>query len=78
MAAALAHVAQLAHLAHLARLALALPVALDGEAEGANSTDLGIVSVVSIAVGYVVLFALWWFVFRDRAKARRKKGGPDS
>ncbi len=61
----------LGHLAHLTSVALVL--ALDGEAEGANSTGLGIISVVSIAIGYVGLFALWWFVFRDKSRARRKK-----
>lgn len=63
--------AVVAHLAHLASAVLVL--ALDGEAEGANSTGLGIISVVSIAIGYVGLFALWWFVFRDKSRARRKK-----
>jgi hypothetical protein len=74
MATELAHVAQLAH---LARLALALPVALDGEAEGASSVGLGIISVVSIAVGYLALFALWWFVFRDRSREKRNKRRSD-
>jgi hypothetical protein len=61
-------------LAHLARAGLSLlPLALDGEAEGANNIGLGLISVVSIAVGYVGLFALWWFVFRDRSGKKRDK-----
>ncbi len=60
-------------LVHVARLALTIPVALDGEAEGANDIGLGIISLVSIAIGYVGLFALWWFVFRDRSRSKRGK-----
>ena len=38
-----------------------LPLALDGEsvAETGGGGVLAIVSVVSIAIGYVILFALW-------------------
>jgi hypothetical protein len=50
-----------------------LPLALDGESEGANNVGIGVISVVSIAVGYVGLFALWWFVFRDRSRSKRGK-----
>jgi hypothetical protein len=50
-----------------------VPLALDGEAETAGNIGLGVISVVSIAVGYVGLFALWWFVFRAKARARREK-----
>jgi hypothetical protein len=61
-------------LAHLARVSLSLlPLALDGEAEGSNNIGLGVISVVSMAVGYVGLFALWWFVFRDRSRKKRGK-----
>lgn len=60
-------------LAHLASLAAALPMALDGEAETTGNTGLGVISVLSIAIGYVGLFALWWFVFRDKTRSRRKK-----
>jgi hypothetical protein len=55
----------------------ALPLALDGESEGAGNVGLGIISVVSIAIGYVGLFALWWFVFRDRSRAKRKRDRSD-
>jgi hypothetical protein len=60
-------------LAHLAGVLVALPMALGGEAETSGSTGLGIISVASIALGYVGLFALWFFVFRDRSRAKRKR-----
>jgi hypothetical protein len=60
-------------LAQLAHLAVSLPLALGGEAETSNSTGIGVLSVASIAVGYVGLFALWWFVFRDKSRSKRKK-----
>jgi hypothetical protein len=64
-------------LAHLARGLSSIPLALDGEAEGANNIGLGVISVVSITVGYVGLFALWWFVFRDRSRSKRRKRHSD-
>lgn len=51
-----------------------LPLALDGEAiseGGGNATAIAVISVVSIAAGYVLLFALWRYVFSAKAKARR-------
>lgn len=60
-------------LAHLAGVLATLPMALGGEAETSNSTGIGIISVASIALGYVGLFALWFFVFRDRTRSKRKK-----
>jgi hypothetical protein len=51
-----------------------VPLALDGESvaeTGGSGEVLAIISVVSIAVGYVVLFALWRYVFSARAKAKR-------
>jgi hypothetical protein len=60
-------------LAHLAHVLATLPMALGGEAETSNNTGLGIISLASIALGYVGLFALWFFVFRDRARSKRKK-----
>jgi hypothetical protein len=62
-----------AALAHAAGLVLSLPIALGGEAETSNNLGLGILSIVSIAVGYVGLFALWFFVFRDKSRSKRKK-----
>jgi hypothetical protein len=64
-------------LTHLAGAFLSVPLALDGEAEGANDVGLGVISVASIAIGYVGLFALWWFVFRDRSRTKRKKDPSD-
>jgi hypothetical protein len=59
-------------LTHLTSLILSLPIALGGEAETSNNLGLGVLSVVSIAVGYVGLFALWFFVFRDKSRSKRK------
>jgi hypothetical protein len=28
---------------------------------------------VSMVIGYVGLFALWWFVFRDRSRSRSRR-----
>lgn len=53
---------------------LFLPLALDGEAaveHGSSGTTLAVVSAVSIVGGYLLLYALWRFVFSDRAKAKR-------
>ncbi len=60
--------------------ALHLPVALDGEAEGEagdNGTAIAIVSAVSIVFGYLLLAVLWHFVFREKARAKRRKGPSD-
>jgi hypothetical protein len=51
-----------------------LPLALDGESvaeTGGSGELLAIISVVSIAIGYVILFALWRYVFSAKAKAKR-------
>jgi uncharacterized membrane protein len=50
-----------------------LPLGLDGESAGNNNTGLAIISVVSMAGGYLLLFGLWWFVFRDKSRARRRE-----
>ncbi|HEY0515640.1 MAG TPA: hypothetical protein VGD00_00845 [Solirubrobacteraceae bacterium] len=49
-----------------------MPLALDGESAAGNSTGIAIISLVSIVFGYVLLFCLWHFVFRERARTRRK------
>lgn len=64
-------------LSPLSSLVLSVPMALGGEAEGANSTGLGVISLVSIVLGWVFLAALWWFVFRDKARSKRKERSPD-
>jgi hypothetical protein len=62
----------------LASLLLALPPALDGESVSGNNTAIGVISVVSIVAGYLVLAALWYFVFRDKSRSkRRKESSPD-
>lgn len=60
---------------HLASLLISLPPALDGEAAAGNNTAIAVISVVSIVFGYVLLAALWHFVFS--AKARRRRGEKD-
>ncbi len=57
----------------LALLLHHLPLALDGESAGNNNTGLDVISVVSMAGGYLLLAGLWWFVFRDKARARRRE-----
>jgi branched-subunit amino acid ABC-type transport system permease component len=59
-----------------ATLLIWLPIALDGEAASGNNTAIGVISVVSIACGYVLLAALWYFVFREKAGEKRKKRSP--
>jgi hypothetical protein len=34
---------------------------------------LALVSVASMVVGYLVIAGLWWFVFRDKSRARRRE-----
>jgi hypothetical protein len=62
-------------IAALSVLAASLvPLALDGEAvseSGGNATAIAVISVVSVAAGYVLLFALWRYVFSAKAKAKR-------
>lgn len=67
----------LAALTHVASAISSVPMALGGEAETSSNVGLGVISVVSIAVGYVGLFALWFFVFRDRSRSKRKKDSSD-
>lgn len=66
---------------HLALAILQIPLALSGEVESPEGTGsgvgVGVLSVASIAIGWVGLFALWWFVFRDKERARRKKRRED-
>lgn len=52
------------------------PLALDGEAAveaGGNGTSVAVLSGVSLVVGYVVLFALWRYVFSAKARAKREE-----
>ena len=59
-------------------LAGGLPLALDGESAaeaGGNATAIAVVSAVSIVFAYVLLFALWRYVFSPKAKDRRRQRG---
>ncbi len=50
------------------------PLALDGNAAtetGGNGEAIAVVSVVSIVGGYLLLFALWRYVFSEKAKVKR-------
>jgi hypothetical protein len=62
-------------IATLAVLAGSLvPFALDGESvteSGGNGTAIAVIAVISMAAGYVLLFALWRYVFSAKAKAKR-------
>jgi hypothetical protein len=52
------------------------PLALDGESvsqAGGNGTAIAVVSLGSIVGGYLLLFALWRYVFSAKAKARRRE-----
>jgi hypothetical protein len=64
-------------LLQLADALASLPLALDGESAGSGSTGLAVISVVSMVFGYVLLAFLWYFVFRDKARARRRKDSSD-
>jgi hypothetical protein len=49
-------------------------LALAGESvteTGGNGTAIAVVSVVSMIGGYLLLFALWRYVFSTKAKAKR-------
>jgi hypothetical protein len=51
-----------------------VPIALGGETAteaGGNGTAIAVVSVVSIVGAYLLLFALWRYVFSAKAKAKR-------
>jgi hypothetical protein len=55
---------------------LSLPLALGGESTGGENVPIAVISLVSIVVGYLLIAALWYFVFRDGARARRRRRGP--
>ena len=56
---------------------LALPLALDGESAGGSSTGIAVISLVSIVLGYLLLAGLWYFVFRGKARAKRRRDSSD-
>jgi hypothetical protein len=60
--------------APLAAIRIFVPLALDGEAaveHGSNGEAIAVVSVVSIVGGYLLLYALWRYVFSEKAKLKR-------
>lgn len=62
---------------HLASLILAPVLALDGESATGNSTGIAVVALVSMIAGYVLLAGLWYFVFREKARSKRKRDSSD-
>jgi hypothetical protein len=61
----------------IAAATLLLPLALDGESVSGNNTAIAAISIVSIVFGYLLLAALWHFVFREKARDKRKNPPPD-
>jgi len=62
---------------HPLSLILAVALALDGESATGNSTGVAVIAAVSIVIGYVGLAALWYFVFREKARAKRDRDRSD-
>jgi hypothetical protein len=62
---------------HVLLALVSLPTALDGESATGNNTGLAIISLVSMVFGYLLLAALWYFVFRDKSRAKRKRDSSD-
>jgi hypothetical protein len=55
---------------------LVTPLALDGDATtetGGSGEAIAVVSAVSIVGGYLLLFALWRYVFSEKAKVKRRE-----
>jgi hypothetical protein len=48
-------------------LSLLAPLALDGESVNNSNTAIAAVSLASIVGGFLLLGALWYFVFRAKA-----------
>jgi hypothetical protein len=61
----------------IAGLILSAPLALDGESVTGSNTGLAVISVVSIVFGYLLIAGLWYFVFREKARAKRNRDSPD-
>jgi len=61
---------------NLLAIALLAPLALDGESVDNGNNAIAAVSLVSIVGGFLLLGALWYFVFREKAwdkgKGKRK------
>jgi hypothetical protein len=61
----------------LGTMILSPPIALGGESAGGESIGIAVISAVSLVVGYLLIAALWYFVFSERARTRRKGGRSD-
>jgi hypothetical protein len=57
----------------LLALTLLAPLALDGESVNNDNTGIAAISILSIVGGFLLLAALWYFVFRAKAWDRRKE-----
>jgi uncharacterized membrane-anchored protein len=53
---------------------LLTPLALDGESVNNSNTGIAVISLVSIVGGFLLLGALWYFVFRAKAWDKHKDG----
>lgn len=61
----------------IASLTLSIPLALDGESITSGNTGIAILSLVSMVGCYLLLAALWYFVFRDKSRSKRGKDSSD-
>jgi hypothetical protein len=61
---------------NLLAIALLAPLALDGESVNNNNSAIAVVSLVSIVGGFLLLGALWYFVFREKAQNKRDDHPP--
>jgi len=57
----------------LAAALLSIPLALDGESVSGNNEGIAVISVISIAFGWLLIAGLWYFVFSAKAQRRRDK-----
>ena len=56
---------------------LSAALALDGESVSSNNTGIAVIAVVSMVSGYLLLAAIWWFLFRDRSRKKRGRDRSD-
>jgi hypothetical protein len=61
---------------NLLPVALLLPLALDGESVNNNNSAIAAVTIASIVGGFLLLGALWYFVFRAKAWNKHKDDRP--
>jgi hypothetical protein len=57
-------------------LTLLTPLALDGESVNNGNTGIAAISLISIVGGFLLLGALWYFVFRAKAWDKHKDDPP--